>query len=128
MAENNPAPGKITWVDLTGENANQLRDFYAKVVGWKVSPVSMGDYDDYCMTDPTDEDPVAGVCHARGTNAGLPAQWLIYITVENLDQSVASCTELGGKILVGPKDMGNHGRYCVIQDPAGAVSALFEPK
>jgi len=30
------------------------------------------------------------------------------------------------KVLVGPKDMSGYGRYCVIVDPAGAVSALFE--
>ena len=61
------------------------------------------------------------------TNADLPAQWLVYITVEDLDDSMSNCEERGGKILVAPKDMGTMGRYCVIQDPAGAVAALFEP-
>jgi hypothetical protein len=60
-------------------------------------------------------------------NASLPPQWLIYITVANVDISAATCLELGGKVLVDPKDMGGYGRYCVIQDPAGAVAALFAP-
>ncbi len=74
------------------------------------------------------ETSIAGVCHARGTNAGLPAQWLIYITVANFDESISVCENLSGKILVEQKNCGGMGRYCFIQDPAGAVCALFEPE
>jgi predicted enzyme related to lactoylglutathione lyase len=51
---------------------------------------------------------------------------LIYITVGNLDISMDSCCRNGGTILSGPRSVAGHGRYCVIQDPAGAVAALFE--
>ena len=121
----NPEVGSVGWIDLTVEDAPQIRDFYASVTGWKHSPVSMGDYEDFNMSAPDSEEPKAGICHAKGSNAGLPAQWLIYITVEDADTSAARCEELGGSVLAGPKDMGEMGRYCVIQDPAGAVAALF---
>ncbi|MHC4429800.1 MAG: VOC family protein, partial [Planctomycetota bacterium] len=78
---------------------------------------------DFCVKPPGG-DAVAGICHARGPNADLPAQWMLYITVEDLDESVRRCESLGGKVLVAPKDMGGQ-RYCVIQDPAGAVAALY---
>jgi len=120
-----PEIGSVGWIDLTVENASEIRDFYASVTGWHHSPVSMGDYDDFNMTAPGSGEPKAGICHARGGNAGLPAQWLIYITVEDVDASAARCQKLGGSILSGPKNMGEMGRYCVIQDPAGAVCALF---
>jgi uncharacterized protein len=122
-----PAVGTINWTDLTVPNAEEVRDFYAEVVGWKPEPLSMGDYSDFVMATPESGTPVAGVCHARGTNAGLPAQWLVYITVEDVDRSAARCIELGGKVLAGPKGTGDKGRYCVIQDPAGAVAALYAP-
>ncbi|MBI4748653.1 MAG: VOC family protein [Acidobacteria bacterium] len=117
--------GKIGWIDLTIEDADNVRDFYKSVVGWETSDISMGDYNDYCMHPPGSA-PVAGVCHARGTNVGLPAQWLIYITVADLEQSMARCVELGGEVLVAPKSAGEHGKYCVIRDPAGAVCGLFQ--
>lgn len=47
------------------------------------------------------------------------------LTVEDVDASAALCVEMGGKIVSGPKAMGEMGRYCVIRDPAGAVAALF---
>ena len=126
MSNEKPKVGSITWIDLTVSDAEKVRDFYKEVVGWKPSPVSMGDYDDYNMNTPGDDQPVAGVCHARGGNADLPQQWLIYITVEDVDKSSQRCLEMGGKIISGPKEMSGYGKMCVIQDPAGAVAALFE--
>jgi predicted enzyme related to lactoylglutathione lyase len=111
--------GKIEWVDLTVPDAESLRDFYAQVVGWKPSPVKMGAYSDYNMCSPADENPAVGVCHARGVNAKIPAQWLIYVVVADLQQSIQKCESLGGKVL------GKHGKdHCLIQDPAGAVMML----
>lgn len=103
------AAGQIGWVDLTVPTAEAVRDFYREVVGWKVSEVEMGGYKDFCMNITGSEKPVAGICHARGNNADLPAQWLIYITVENLDQSMARCVDLGGKVNCGPKTIMGHG-------------------
>ena len=118
--------GRIGWVDLTVPNADEIRDFYEEVVGWKHSEVPMGEYSDFNMSSPDTNEPKAGVCHARGMNAGLPAQWMIYITVANLDRSMENCRSRGGKVILGPREMPGYGRYCMIQDPAGAVAALFE--
>ena len=119
--------GVIGWTDLTVADAGALRDFYAAVVGWKPASVEMRGYDDYNMNAPGSGVTVAGICHARGPNARIPPQWLIYINVADIETSARRCRELGGTILVEPRDLGHHGRFCVIQDPAGAVAALFEP-
>ena len=121
-----PKPGTVGWMDLTVPNAGAVKDFYAAVTGWEPSAVSMGDYEDYCMAPPG-SGPVAGVCHARGGNADLPPVWLIYITVENLDKSLDQVEALGGKVVKPATGMGGYGRFAVVQDPAGAVSSLFEP-
>lgn len=125
--ENVPAIGRIGWVDLTVPDAAAVRDFYAEVVGWKPSPVPMGGYDDFAMAPPSGGPAVAGVCHARERNADLPAAWLVYITVADVDESARSCRELGGEVLKGPEVVAGYGRFCVIRDPAGAVAALFQP-
>jgi len=118
--------GKIGWVDLTVPDAESIRDFYAAVVGWKPSPVSMGSYEDFTMTSPTDESGCAGVCHARGANADMPAQWLVYIVVEDITAAISRCSELGGNVIAGPRRVGES-HFCVIRDPAGAVCALYQP-
>ncbi len=121
-----PAPlGHISWADLTVPDAAPLRDFYTKVTGWTAMPLSMGEYDDYLMLG-ADGAPQAGVCHARGGNSGIPPQWIVYITVTGLDEKLREVEALGGKIVMPTRSMGTTGRYAMIEDPAGAVCALFE--
>ena len=102
--KNNPI-GSVTWIDLTVPNADAIRDFYSGVTGWKPEPVGVGDYNDYNMTEPEGGKPTAGICHARGMNAGLPAQWLMYVNVADIETSARRCEELGGKLLTPIKSM-----------------------
>ena len=81
--------GSIVWQDLTVPDASGLRDFYQAVVGWEAREHDMGDYADYEILPAGGEEAVAGICHARGDNAALPAQWLLYVAVED----VAACAE-----------------------------------
>lgn len=118
--------GKIGWIDMTVEDASGLRDFYREVVGWNVEDTSMGDYSDYTMMSPGDGDAIAGVCHARGSNADLPAGWLIYITVADVVASAAACVANGGELVVEPRGLAG-GMFCVIKDPGGATAALYQP-
>ena len=117
--------GTVGWIDTTVEDADGLRDFYASVTGLVPEPVSMGEYNDYNMTQPDSGTPIAGICHARGGNAEIPPGWLIYFMVDDLDDSVERAEAGGGKVLVGPKGLAG-GRFAVIEDPAGGVAAIYE--
>lgn len=118
--------GKIGWIDMTVEDATELRDFYATVVGLRPEDVSMGDYSDYNMTMPSSGQPVCGICHARGSNADLPGGWLVYFVVDDVAESAAACEANGGKVVVAPRGLAG-GRFCVIEDPSGATAALYQP-
>ena len=117
--------GKIGWIDITVDDAATLRDFYADVVGLRPQAVSMGDYDDFNMAMPASGEPVCGVCHALGDNRDLPAGWLVYFVVDDVDASAAACAEKGGKVVVSPRGLSG-GRFCVIEDPSGATAALYQ--
>lgn len=116
--------GTIAGFDLTVQNVDDVRDFYADVVGWKPEPLSMGDYDDYMMLAPNGS-PVAGVCHARSGNADLPPQWITYIAVSDLSASLARVAKNGGAVVRQPTGTGPGG-FALIKDPAGAVVALMQ--
>lgn len=121
--------GSIAWHDLAVADAPRVRDFYKAVVGWSDSAVPMsGDvmkYDDYGMHDQSSGEMIAGVCHARGVNADLPPQWLMYVVVADVNASIAACERYGGKVIAGPRSLMG-GTFCVVQDPAGAVVALWQ--
>ncbi len=124
MSDARPKIGSVTWRDLTVPDAETVRDFYAAVVGWKPAAVDMGGYSDYSMLT-ADGDCVAGICHSRGVNAGLPPQWLMYVTVADLDTAMRECTARGGAVIGQPRQH-QGARFCVIRDPAGAVCALYQ--
>lgn len=116
--------GAIIWRDLTVQNAEEIQRFYSRVVGWQARPHDMGEYHDFDIIAADKDEVVAGICNARGHNANLPSQWLIYVWVADVDESARRCVELGGKVVDGPRTMGDS-RFCVIQDPAGAVAGLI---
>jgi predicted enzyme related to lactoylglutathione lyase len=51
---------------------------------------------------------------------------MMYITVADLDASLAACTANGGRIVAAPRGAGGTARYAVIADPSGATVALFD--
>ena len=77
------------------------------------------------MIPPGAKHPAAGICHARGVNADIPAHWLVYITVANVEESVRTCVSLGGSVIRPPSEMGG-AKVAIIRDPAGAVCALYD--
>jgi len=56
----------------------------------------------------------------------MPAQWLPYVVVDNVDSALAKATKLGAKTCVPTMSIGEIGRIAVIQDPQGATIGLHE--
>ena len=121
------AVGRISWLDLTVSDASAVRDFYREVVGWSVQDVEMEDaggrYSDYALCEP-DGIAVAGVCHSRGANLGLPPIWMLSLPVGDLAESVRRAGEGGGKIIKATRGRDEELMYAVVQDPVGACLAL----
>ena len=116
--------GTVGWMDLTVDNAPTVRDFYARVAGWTHDDVAMGGYSDYVMK--AGEQGVAGICHARGKNSGLPASWLMYIVVADLARALDEVLANGGTVIRPQTSLGGGATYAVITDPAGAACALYQ--
>jgi predicted enzyme related to lactoylglutathione lyase len=111
--------GRVGWIDLTVPDAAPTRDFWRSVGGFDgFEAVDMGEYQDFSLL--TDGRPIAGVCHARGPNAELPPVWLVYFTVDDLHAALAEVEQRGGRIVE------KRTRMAVVQDPAGAIAALFQ--
>ncbi len=125
-AETPPAVGTIVGTDLTVDDAENVRDFYAGGIGWEVESLPVDDHEDYVMKSPSGE-WVAGVCHRLGPNADLPARWLVYVAVADLEQSIARCAELGGSAITPIKGLSEGTSHVVVRDPTGAVLALSGP-
>ena len=83
----------------------------------------MGTYSDFNLNLPGNGETIAGICHARGMNADLPAQWLMYVRVADVAASAAEAERQKEKFWMDPKN--GWQQFCVIQDPDGAVMVLI---
>jgi uncharacterized protein len=120
--------GHICWAALTVPDASATQDFYRHVVEWPVQQVDVREggerYVDYNLLR-TDGNPVAGIRHARGVNAGLPSVWLIYLPVGDLAESLRRVQEEGGKSIKATQGADGECVQAVVQDPVGAYLALI---
>jgi predicted enzyme related to lactoylglutathione lyase len=53
---------------------------------------------------------------------------MAYVYVENVDATVGRAERNGGKVLFGPLDVPEVGRFAIIADPEGAAIAAFTPQ
>lgn len=123
------APGTFCWVDLATTNAEASKTFYTSLFGWSATDVPAGDAGTYTMLEKDGKN----VCALYQMNAamhqpGTPPHWLSYVSVPDIDTSAAQVKTLGGSVLQEPCDVMESGRMSLIQDPTGAIFALWQPK
>lgn len=120
-----PAIGALVTVENTSDNADEVRDFYTSVVGWGVTPMPMGDYDDYVVTA-DDGAWVGGVCYRRGPNADLPAGWIPCFRVASVEKAIAEAVLRGGSQIGATREAGQGSNYAVIEDMYGARISVID--
>jgi predicted enzyme related to lactoylglutathione lyase len=122
-------PGRFCWVELlTRDHAAQV-DFYKSIVGWETLDMDMGEFT-YTLFVPPGGDQQDSIGGAMPMPAGVggPSVWLAYVTVESCDASTARARELGATIHQEPRNVGDFGRFAVLDDPGGATIAIYEKR
>jgi predicted enzyme related to lactoylglutathione lyase len=59
-------------------------------------------------------------------DSSIPPHWATYITVANLEETLASVAAAGGTVVQPPHEVPGSGRTAAAQDPSAAVFALWE--
>lgn len=113
------APGALTWNELASVDPNASAEFYGELFGWKTEP-----FEGMQMT-------YLGIQNQGQSNGGIrssmenePTYWLVYFGTADIDADTAKAGELGATVLAPPTDIGV-GKIAVLQDPQGAVFALY---
>ncbi len=119
------APGTFCWIELQAGDQERAKRFYAELLGWSYDDHAIGDGVTYSMAK-VDGDEVAAISPPRAGDPS-PPHWNNYVSVEDAARSAARAAELGGSVLADAFDVLEAGRMAVIQDPTGAVLALWEP-
>ena len=119
MNEKNLRHGAFSWGELMTTDPAAAKSFYAKLFDWQTEDMPMEGMT-YTVAKIGD-DPVGGIMPKPPECGEMPPVWGLYVTVDNVDATAAKAEELGGRILKPPTDIPEVGRFCVLQDPQGAV-------
>jgi uncharacterized protein len=121
------APGTFCWVELATTDGEAAKKFYTELFGWSFNDSPIGPGMVYTMLKQDGKD--VGALYqmpAEMTTQGIPPNWLSYALVTSADEAATKAKELGATLLKEPFDVMDVGRMAVVQDPTGAVFALWQ--
>ena len=116
-------PGALTWNELQTSDLDAAIEFYCRLLGMERGETM--DEIDYTLLRVQGTE-VAGVVQIAPDWGPAPPSWLVYFDADNVDETVAQAQTLGGGVIVPATDVPDIGRFAVLQDPQGAVFAVFK--
>ena len=119
--------GVFSWFELMTTNPDAAKDFYTKLFGWTTEEMNTMPGMIYTVVK-VDGKGIGGIMTMPQQAQGMPPNLGSYVTVDDVDATARTAQQLGGKVLMGPHDIPTVGRFCVIQDPQGAVISAITYK
>jgi predicted enzyme related to lactoylglutathione lyase len=120
-------PGSFTWNELTTPDVEAAQAFYTAVFGWEREELeARGEQEPFAYhVQRLGRNMVAGIMEMDPSWGNVPAHWMTYFAVADVDEAAERVEELGGTVCVEPFDAA-YGRVAVIDDPVGATCSLVE--
>jgi len=116
--------GAFSWSELATSDPEAAAAFYGPLLGWRIEAADMGG-GSYHLAKVGDTS-VAGIMKTPAEAGPMPPSWGCYVTVNDVDATVAQATALGGRVLVPVMEVPGVGRMAVIADPQGAALSVMQ--
>jgi uncharacterized protein len=120
-----PGDHVFTWHELATKDFRAAFGFYQALFGWeKIEEHDMG--------------PALGIYFIYGAggkamggmfNVGtmpIPPNWLVYVSVPDINQAVAAAKDAGGTVMMGPHQVPDGDWIAQCKDPQGAAFAFHQ--
>lgn len=127
-------PGKIIWHDLITHTPEASKRFYSELFGWQFEDLGLdfglGRTVNYSLIRHQGE-LIGGMIDANNIGRSNPealSQWVVVMSVANVDAAVAIVQASDGKVLTPPQDIAERGKIALIEDDQGAVLALLQTR
>ncbi len=115
-----PKHGEVCWAELSTSDVEGCKHFYGDMFGWTFS--GGNEYQEIHLAGGKQ---FGGIMQKAPELENIPSHWMSYVSVDDIDASLAKATELGGNIVVPAMDIPGTGRFGVIADPSGAMIAMI---
>jgi predicted enzyme related to lactoylglutathione lyase len=119
-------PGALCWTELTTSDTKAAEAFYTALFGWTTKHNAPGAPMEYTEFSVGGVPSIGMMQKPEHMPAHIPSYWMPYFQVADCDASTATAKALGASVMVGPQDIPGTGRFTLVNDPQGAMFALFE--
>jgi predicted enzyme related to lactoylglutathione lyase len=113
--------GRVVWHDLNTTDVDASKRFYAELFAWSFKSEGQWDFI-YKGSDATKHFGLV----MKVPVPNVPSHWAPYLTVTNIDAALAALGPADGKVIVPKMPAGKTGHFAYVQDPQGAVFALWQ--
>lgn len=127
-----PLPGRPVWLDLMTHDVAGATAFYSALFGWEFT--DQGEEFGHYTLITKDGHQIGGMMsslmslHGPTSEPQAPTAWTVYLHSDNIEDALSGLTRVGGRAVLGPMDVADHGRQAYLMDPGGAHVGLWQPR
>lgn len=117
--------GEFIWYELLTDDSDAALAFYSAILGWQASDSGQPGMDYRILTardnDSGEEHHVGGLMQLTDDmrQHGARPIWLGYLSVDDVDHTLARIVAAGGKVQMPASDIPEVGRIAMVTDPQG---------
>jgi hypothetical protein len=117
-------PGKLVWADLFTSQPDEATKFYCGLLGWTSASIDQKGKTYTIFSN--DGVPVAGLAPHSYAKESHPSRWIGYVSVADINATVASVEKNGGKVHAPAKKFPDRGFQSIVADSDGSVIGLLQ--
>ena len=114
----------ICHVEIPTTDFDKAKTFYSNLFGWKITAMPNMDY----LAFETGATPGGGFNKVDKVASAGEQGVLIYVSVDDIQGSLAKIMELGGNVVKEKTEIPNLGWYALFVDPEGNLLGIFQAK
>ena len=111
---------RVIHFEVVGKDGKALQSYYSQLFGWKLNTDNPGGYG---MSDPADTGVIIGIGSTPDGSAGHVTG---YVTVDDIDATLAKAVDLGGRVIMPKFSPGPGATIALVADPEGHVLGLTQ--
>ena len=121
MGQHGYTHGDFGWTELSTTNAAEALEFYSKLLDLEIKGEPMPGY----HVVGRGSEMLAGITDLQKGDS--TPRWMPYITVDDLDATLAKVDKLNGSVCLAPTALPDDGgRIAIIKDPHGIMTGLAQ--
>jgi uncharacterized protein len=102
----------------------KAKELHSTLFGWQLQETPMVDGKNYTMINLGDG---TGGGMMAAPDTGIPPHWLACVAVDDLAVSTKRAKHLGATMIMEDIPVADYGRFKILKDPTGAVTAIRQP-